>query len=307
MSRTLIDATGLAKSYGDRLALKPLDWRVEAGSITGVLGPNGAGKTTLAKLIMGITHPSEGSISVLGRKVGGDPVAIRAAVGFVPEDKLLYDEMTVGDFLHFYGSFFSSWDSAAAFNLLEKWSIPLKPRIKELSKGSRAKLVLGAVLCRKPTILLLDEPTIDLDPTSAEEVLSLVAQWVSNGERSVVITTHRLEEVERICDQVLFLLAGEPVLQADLDDLRAGWKLVRATGSALPVSETQRWEGVRRVESGPGWIALTVDGGVNQVTSRLRDLGATDVTVEGVSLREVYLTLTDYERGRLDEVLEGVV
>jgi ABC-type uncharacterized transport system ATPase subunit len=116
-----------------------------------------------------------------------------------------------------------------------------------------------------------------------------------------------LEEVERICDQVLLLLEGEPVIQEDLDDLRAGWKLVRATGPALPAAETFAWPGVRRVESGPGWVALTVDENPSQVTSRLREVGAADVTVEGVSLREVYLTLTDYERGRLDEALEGVV
>lgn len=307
MTQALIRAEGLGKQYGDRVALKPLDWEVAEGSITGVLGPNGAGKTTLAKLIMGIAEPSEGRVSVLGREVMDDPVATRNAVGFLPEDKLLYDEMAVADFLRFYGSFFPEWDPVAAATLLESWGIPTGPRIKELSKGNRAKLVLGVVLCRKPRILLLDEPTIDLDPVSAEEVLSLVAQWAASEGRGVVITTHRLEEVERICDRVLFLIEGEAILQDDLDDLRARWKMVRASGSNWAMDEIESLEGVRRVEAGPGWIAVTVDGGADQVTARLRDAGATGVVVEGVSLREVYLTLTNYQRGRLDEALESVV
>lgn len=307
MTQTLIRAVGLAKRYGNRAALEPLDWEVEEGSITGVLGPNGAGKTTLAKLIMGITEPTEGAVEVLGREVGRDPVATRDAVGFVPEDKLLYDEMSVGAFLRFYGSFFPRWDPRSAALLLETWGIPTTPRVKELSKGNRAKLVLGAVLCRKPRILLLDEPTIDLDPVSAEEVLSLVAQWVAGGDRGVVITTHRLEEVERICDRVLFLVGGMTILQDDLDDLRSRWKLVRASGTGLAREEMTGWPGVQRVEAGPGWTALTVDGESDEVARRLREAGATNVGVEGVSLREVYLTLTNYKRGRLDEALEGVV
>jgi len=307
MTESHIRTKGLAKRYGDRVALEPLDWVVEAGSITGVLGPNGAGKTTLAKLVMGITEPSEGTVTVLGRDVGEDPVRTRNTVGFLPEDKLLYDEMSVGAFLRFYGSFYSGWAPEAATRLLETWSIPAKPRIKELSKGNRAKLVLGAVLCRKPTILLLDEPTIDLDPVSAEEVLSLVAQWVASGDRSVVITTHRLEEVERICDRVLFLTNGKAILQDDLDDIRSRWKLLRASGTELDPAELRSWPGVRRVEAGTGWTVLTVEGRADEVVRRLGQAGATDIEVDGVSLREVYLTLTNYQRGRLDEALEGVV
>jgi len=307
MTQALIRANGLGKRYGKKVALKPLDWEVAEGSITGVLGPNGAGKTTLAKLIMGITEPSEGSVSVLGQEVGADPEGTRSRVGFLPEDKLLYDDMSVEAFLRFYGSFFPQWDPQAAATLLGSWGISTEPRIKELSKGNRAKLVLGAVLCRKPSVLLLDEPTIDLDPVSAEEVLSIVARWAATEGRAAVITTHRLEEVERICDRVLFLQDGEAILQDDLDDLRARWKLVRASGSELKPDEITTWPGVRRVEAGPGWIALTVDEDASQVAERLRDAGGADVVVEGVNLREVYLTLTDYQRGRLDEALESVV
>jgi ABC-2 type transport system ATP-binding protein len=307
MTEFLIRTSDLKKVYGENQALAPLDWTVSSGSITGVLGPNGAGKTTLAKLILGVTWPTGGTVEVLGRDVASDPSWVRAEVGFVPEDKLLYDEISVESFLRFYGSFFPRWDQGAAQRLLEIWEIPNELRIKQLSKGNRAKLVLGAVLCRDPKLLLLDEPTIDLDPASAEEVLSFIAQWAAEGERAVVITTHRLEEVERICDQLLLLLGGEVVLRGDLDDLRENWKWVRASGELPAEGKLRGLSGVRGVEGGPGWAALLVEGTAQDVLRELRGLGASDVRVEGVTLREIYLSLTEYEGSRLDAALEGLV
>jgi len=307
MTEPIILTSGLAKSYKANLALAPLDWTVLPGSITGVLGPNGAGKTTLAKLLLGVTWPTAGSVRVLGRDVSSDPSWVRAEVGFVPEDKLLYDEVSVKAFLRFYGSFFPRWDSEAVHRILGVWGVPTDPKIKELSKGNRAKLVLGAVLCRNPRILLLDEPTIDLDPASTEEVLSLIAQWAADNDRAVVITTHRLEEVERICDQLLILLGGEVVLEGDLDDLRETWKRVRGHGTIPSEERLKAFPGVRDVASGPGWVTLLVDGGAESVAEGLRKAGASGVGVEGVSLREIYLSLTAYQGGRLDAALEGVV
>jgi ABC-2 type transport system ATP-binding protein len=307
MTDALIETSGLSKDYGETHALAPLDWDVRSGSITGILGPNGAGKTTLIKLLLGITWPTSGSIRVLGRDVADDSERIRGKVGFLPEDKLLYDDMSIQAFLRFYGSFFPGWNEDAMGGLLESWGIGLTSRIKELSKGNRAKLVLGAVLCRSPRILLLDEPTIDLDPASGEEVLSLLAQWAAGQGRAVVITTHRLEEVERICDQILVLLDGEVALRGELDDLRAAWKRIRVTGEVPELETIREWPGVRSVSGGAGWTDLVVDSGAEEVAEDLRTAGAGEVVVEGLSLREMYLTLTGYEGGRLDEALEGVV
>lgn len=307
MTQFLIRTSGLRKAYGGLEALAPLDWTVSQGSITGVLGPNGAGKTTLAKLILGVTWPTGGTVEVLGRDVSQDPSWVRGQVGFVPEDKLLYDEITVRSFLRFYGSFFPQWDPEAVQRILELWEIPTTLRIKQLSKGNRAKLVLGAVLCRSPRLLLLDEPTIDLDPASAEEILSLIAQWVADGERAVVITTHRLEEVERICDQLLLLRDGKVLLRGDLDDLRESWKWVRASGDMLKEDSLRGLPGVRGIDSGPGWAAVLAEGTAARVVQELRGMGASDVRVEGVTLREIYLSLTEYEGGRLDAALEGLV
>jgi len=307
MTTESIRTTGLTKRFGAVTALDSLDWTVARGSIAGVLGPNGAGKSTLAKLLLGITRASAGSATVLGQDVAAAAESVRRRVALVPEDKLLYEEMRVGAFLRFYGSYFPEWNAAAARGFLEAWGIAERRRIRELSKGNRAKLVLGAALCRRPERLLLDEPTIDLDPASVEEILALLGQWVAEGERTVVLNTHRVDEVERICDTLLVLADGRPLVSGDLDDLRASWKRIRALGRPAEGTTPTDWPGVRRASVGDGWTTLVVAGDADAVLARLRAQGANDVEVEPVGLREIYLVLTDYRRGRLDDVLESVV
>jgi len=307
MTPEVISTAGLTKRFGSVTALDALDWVVEPGSIAGVLGPNGAGKSTLAKLLLGITRATAGRATVLGLDVGSAPQAVRQRVALVPEDKLLYDEMRVSAFLRFYGSYFPAWDGRAAHSLLRAWGIPEGRRIRELSKGNRAKLVLGAALCRHPDVLLLDEPTIDLDPASVEEILSLLTQWATEGNRAVVLNTHRVDEVERICDVILVLAEGRRLAAGNLDDLRASWRRLSATGPLADREQVSDWPGVRRVSAGEGWTTLIVSEGSEAIAARLRAAGARDVAAEPIALREFYLAVTDYQRGRLDDAVESVV
>jgi len=306
MSQALIRTSGLSKQYGEVRALQSLDWSLPPGSITAILGPNGAGKTTLAKLILGITRPTSGSVEVLGRRLPEGLKEIRRAVGFVPEEKTLFPDMKGKAFLPFYGRFFPGFRRDVAKELLEGWSVPLNIRIKDLSKGNRAKLLLAVVLARKPKLLLLDEPTSDLDPASVEEVISVLAGWVADGERGVVITTHRLEEVERIGDRVLCLLEGRSVADDELDELRSRWRRIRGTGSPPPLKELQKLGGVRGVQAGDTWVTLVMEDNSQEGMERLRGAGMGQVSAEGMNLRDIYLALVNYNRGRLDGVLESL-
>jgi ABC-2 type transport system ATP-binding protein len=227
-------------------------------------------------------------------------------VGFVPEEKTLFPDMKGRAFLPFYGRFFPDFRKDVAGELLEGWSVPLNTRIKDLSKGNRAKLLLAVVLARKPKLLLLDEPTSDLDPASVEEVISVLAGWVADGERGVVITTHRLEEVERIGDRVLCLLEGRSVADDELDELRSRWRRVRGTGPPPPLEELQKLGGVRGVQAGDTWVTLIMEDNSQEGMEKLRDAGMGQVSAEGMNLRDIYLALVNYNRGRLDGVLESL-
>ena len=297
MSDSAIVTTGLSKSFGSVEAVSGLDWVVEMGSIVGLVGPNGAGKTTLLKTLLAMTRPTSGSAEVLGHDTVTHSVEIRREAAFVPEDKLLYDDMRVGAFLDFVGSFYPMWDGDEAGRILSGWQIPKDRKIKGLSKGMRAKVVLTAALSRGPRVLFLDEPTIDLDPGSVEQILSMIAEWITEGERTVVVATHRLEEVERICDRVTMLHEGRQILSGDLDDLKSGWKALVAYGT-LSTEGVGGWPGVRDVSVSGEVTTLVVDSGAAEISMRLQEAGARAVEVRDMNLREIFLRLTG---GTLDE------
>lgn len=306
MSDLLVETVGLSKAFGPVRAVDDINLTVHAGSIVGLAGPNGAGKTTTIKMLLGMTRPSAGSATVLGHDVVRDSVAVRREAAFIPEDKLLYPDMRVSGFARFYGSFFPEWDEAVLARLLEEWEIPVDRRIKQLSKGMRAKLVLAAALSRRPRVLLMDEPTIDLDPASVEELLSLIAEWTADQDRAVLLATHRLEEVERICDHVTVMVEGRQALSGVLDELKLRWKSLRVLGGPA-VDEIRGWDGVRRVSASGDLKTVIVDADPARIRGRLESGGAAGVEVHDMNLREIYLTLTNYERGRLDGAVESLV
>jgi ABC-2 type transport system ATP-binding protein len=292
MQETMIETVGLSKSFGKVFAVDAFDWKVKAGSIAGVVGPNGAGKSTLLKMLLGMTRPTSGTGFVLDHDISRESAVIRRHTGFVPEDKLVYDEMRVSSFTRFVASFFGEWDAAEAHRLLAGWSIPLNEKIKTLSKGMRAKLVLTAAICRKPRVLLLDEPTMDLDAASVNEVLALITSWVAEGDRTVVVATHRLEEAERICDSVSILRSGRQVLSGDVDDIKNDWKMLAAFGTA-PVSDIRAWSGVRKVSTSGEVTRVVVDSNAEVVANMLDGHGARAVEIHDMNLREIFLAVTD--------------
>jgi ABC-2 type transport system ATP-binding protein len=305
-SKTVVEAANLTKYFGTVCAVDHVNWDVDDGTIVGLLGPNGAGKTTLLKILLGIAHPTSGAATVLGLDAERFSVLIREAVGFVPEDKLLYDRMRVDAFLRFYGAFFSSWDARFAEDLLARWSIPSFKTIGQLSKGMRAKLMLAVVLARQPHLLLMDEPTLDLDPASVDEIFSVFVQWVSDGKRAIVLATHRLDEVERICDHVTIMDRGGIVAHGDLDDMRANWKTFKVVGD-LPHDEIRQWKEIRRIDAKGKATSIVSDADPLKMTRRLAAFSPTTVEVLDMNLRNIYLAAIGYKRGRLDGVLESMV
>src|SRR5262245_34635939 len=159
MTDKIIETVQLTKMYGDLLAVDRFDWSVQAGSICGMLGPNGAGKTTTLKILLGMNHPTSGKALVHGLNATTQSTEILKSTAFVAEDKILYDKMTVEDFLRFYGSFFPDWSQSNAENFISKWKIPFGTRMNALSKGNRTKILLASALSRKSSLLIFDEPT----------------------------------------------------------------------------------------------------------------------------------------------------
>jgi len=219
-----LEATGLGKRFGKRWALQDCTFELPAGSIAGLVGPNGAGKTTLLHIAVGLLEPTSGSIRILGEDPGNERVLSR--VGFVAQDTPLYKYFSVADMISFGEHMNSSFDVAFVRERMSRLEIPLDQRTGSLSGGQRAQVALGLALAKRPEILLLDEPLASLDPLARREFLQILMEGIADAGVTVVLSSHLLTDLERVCDHMMVLARGRFRLIADTDDILKNHKLL---------------------------------------------------------------------------------
>jgi ABC-2 type transport system ATP-binding protein len=286
----VIETVGLAKHYAGQVAVARLDLQVAAHRITGLVGRNGAGKSTTIKMLLGMIPPTAGSARVLGFRIDDpdDSLEIRRRVAYVGEGKGLYPYMTVGELIRFTRGFYRDWRADYEARLLAQYELPLDRKVKALSKGMRTKLALLLALARQPEILILDEPTEGLDPVMTEQLLGELGGRSGDGT-TVVFSSHQLDEVERIADDVVMIERGRVVLDATLDDVRAHYRRLTLGFAEAPAAAVLHMPGVRSSKVDGRHASVLVCDNVDAVVQRARSLGATSVQVASVRLREVFL------------------
>lgn len=266
----MIDVTHLSKSYGSVQALRDVSFHVEAGEIIGLLGPNGAGKTTMMKILTGYLQPTSGTAIVDGLDVLTHPLEVQKRIGYLPENAPLYPELSVQAYLKMIADLrqIPEADQPArlseaiyATNLEDHLTRP----IGQLSKGYRQRVGLAQAILHHPKLLILDEPTIGLDPTQIVEVRHLIRRLARDS--TVFLSTHILSEVEAVCDRVIILLNGEIKADARLTDLEASPDIILVMEEDRPgtTAALQALRGVRRVEvtsspDGPTYRVRVNDG-----------------------------------------------
>ncbi len=219
----LLDVQGLSKRYGELVAVRDLTFSVTAGEILGLVGPNGAGKTTTLRALAGILRPSGGRILVAGHDVVRDPIRAKRALAFVPDTPNPFDNVTVLEHLRFTALAWRVADWAArAEDLLRELDLTEKRDAlgSTLSRGMRQKLAFACAFLREPRVLVLDEPLTGLDPKAIRQIRDAIRRRANEGA-SVVVSSHLLDLVERLCDRVLVLHGGRRVALASVGDLRA--------------------------------------------------------------------------------------
>jgi ABC-2 type transport system ATP-binding protein len=219
-----LESSGLGKRFGKRWALQDCSFELPAGSIAGLVGPNGAGKTTLLHIAVGLLEQTSGSIRILGEHPGNERVLSR--VGFVAQDTPLYKYFSVGDMISFGKHMNSSFDIAFVYERMSRLEIPLDQRAGSLSGGQRAQVGLALALAKRPEILLLDEPLASLDPLARREFLQTLMEGVADTGVTVVLSSHLLTDLERVCDHMMVLARGRFRLIADTNDMLKNHKLL---------------------------------------------------------------------------------
>jgi ABC-2 type transport system ATP-binding protein len=257
MNDTVIEVERLSRRFGDNLALDDLSLRVPRGSVFGIVGANGAGKTTLLRHFLGLLRPQTGSVRVLGGDPIADPRGVLSRVGYLSEENDLPPWMRLHELLRYVRAFYPTWDDRFAEELRLAFALEPHARIRELSRGQKARAGLLVALAHRPELLILDEPSTGLDPLARRDILAAVLRTVAQEGRTVVFSSHLLDEVERVSDHVALIDRGRIVVQGQLDDVRSAHRVltVRFAGPRPQPPELAGmygWEG-----SGQEWSALS--------------------------------------------------
>ena len=236
MTALSVETSGLGKRYGQLWALQDCSLHVPPGRVTALLGPNGAGKTTLLRLLVGLAAPSAGSARVLGRSPDGSEEFL-ADIGYLAQDVPLYRRLSAQDHIGLGAHLNKRWDAQGALGRLSRLHVPTDRPVATLSGGQRAQVALGLALAKQPGLLLLDEPVAALDPLARREFLLALSEAVADGGVSVMLSSHLVHDLERVCDHVILLSASRVQLCADIDDVLASHRML--LGPRRPLNEVE--------------------------------------------------------------------
>jgi ABC-2 type transport system ATP-binding protein len=217
---TVLRAHGLGKRYKRKWALTNCTLEIEAGHVTGLVGPNGAGKSTLLNISSGMLEPTTGTIEVCGGLPGSGPEQL-AKVGYVAQNTPVYAHLSIEDHLRLGAHLNPNWDTALATRRIERLGLDPKQHAGKLSGGQRAQLALTMGIAKRPELLLLDEPVAALDPLARREFLSDLMEAVAEHGLSVVLSSHLVNDLERVCDQLIVLVDSQVRIASDIEELIA--------------------------------------------------------------------------------------
>lgn len=246
----VICAGQLGKRYRHVWALRGCDLEIPPARLVALVGPNGAGKSTLLQLMVGLLQPTEGTMAIFGQSPRRDRMQVLPEVGFVAQDHPLFVSFTVGQMVEAGRRLNQRWERSAAEDRLRRLGIPLDRQVRHLSGGQQAQVALTLALAKRPRVLLLDEPVAGLDPLARNQFLHELADAARTGQVTVVLSSHVISELERICDYLVILNRGRVQVAGPVDELLTSHRLARVDGDGLPTRIIGTTPDGRRVAQG---------------------------------------------------------
>lgn len=282
---TALETFGLGKRYRHTWALRDCTLHIPTGSVAALVGPNGAGKTTLLHLAVGLLRPDDGSIRTLGHAPDSSLHAILPRIGFVAQDHPLYRGFTAAEMLTFGAKLNIRWDRPMAEARLRGLGIPLDRPVGKLSGGQRAQVALAMALAKRPEFIILDEPVASLDPLARREFLSVLMDAVAEGEQTVLLSSHIIGDLERVCDHLTILNAAHVQLAGDIEELKQRHKLligprnVRARDAVASVHAIVSEQHTQRQTT----LLVRTNGPIYDPTWEVRDVTMEDIVLAYLS------------------------
>ncbi|RLE37473.1 ABC transporter ATP-binding protein [Candidatus Acetothermia bacterium] len=299
----VVEAQGLGKRYNGFQVVHDLDLTIDEGEIFGLLGPNGSGKTTTILMLLGLTEPTSGSVSICGYDPVRNPIAVKRRVGYLPENVGFYDDLTARENLRFVARLNGMRDRDSAAKIDELISLvgledAADRPVRTFSRGMRQRLGIADVLIKDPEFVILDEPTSGIDPEGAIKLLDMIVELRNSRGMTVMLSSHLLHQVQRICDRVGIMHRGEIVAKGTVGELGKGEKgeeqleLQVDEITPLLLSRLREIEGVSAVEPDGDRIRLTCTQDVRaEVARTVVEHGASllELRRPGLTLEEIYL------------------
>jgi ABC-2 type transport system ATP-binding protein len=286
--KPVIELKGVRKSFGRNEVLKGVDLSVPPGQTFAFLGRNGAGKTTTIRMLLGLLKPDGGDVRVLGMDPKTQGIEVRRQVGYVAEDQTMFGWMRVGQLLSFMAPFYPKWDAARAKQLVEQFELPLKTRVRNLSKGQSVRVALTLALAHRPSLVILDDPTLGLDPIMRKEFLRDVVAHLQGEGVGVFFSSHLLYEIEPVADWIVILDHGKVIRHAATEELRGQVRRLIAPAEAEQV-----------LRALPGVLDISRSGRQSTVVVENIELVRPILASAGVAAHEIELNL--------DEIFEAYV
>jgi ABC-2 type transport system ATP-binding protein len=290
-----IEIQGVTRQFANKRALDNVSLTVERGVVFGLVGENGAGKTTLINHILGLLRAQSGSVRVFGLDPVAEPAQVLARIGYLSENRDLPGWMRVDELLRYTRAFYKSWDDRYAEDLRAQFGLNNSARVKNLSRGETARAGLLLALAHRPPLLVLDEPSSGLDPVVRRDILEAIIRTVAEEGRTVLFSSHLLEEVERVSDHLAMMHNGKLVLCGALEEIKAAHRrIVIRFDSAL--SRPPTLDGALSI-TGAAHEWTVICNGIGNITASATRLGGRIVSEHSPSLDEIFVAHASTKQG----------
>jgi ABC-type multidrug transport system ATPase subunit len=288
-TRSIVEIRGLTRQFDKKIALADVSLVVPRGGVFGLIGGNGAGKTTLIKHILGLLKAQTGTVRVLGLDPVKDPVGTLGRIGYLSEDRDLPDWMRLGELMRYSQAFFPNWDTAYTEELRETFALDANTKVKDLSRGQRARAGLLVALAHRPELLVLDEPSSGLDPIVRRDILGAIIRTIADEGRTVLFSSHLLDEVERVADRVAIIHEGRILLTATMDEIKDKHRRVTLRFGE-PIEHPPALIGTLSYSGEGAEWSYNCAGESQQLRRAAEAIGATVVDDAGLSLDEIFVS-----------------
>jgi len=286
-----VEVSHISKSFDGQAVVSDLSFDIRAGEVFGLLGPNGAGKTTVIRMLLDIIRPDSGRIMVLNRSLR----EVKDSIGYLPEERGLYRKLTVMDTLMYFGSLKNNQSEERTLALLEKMGLLSyrDKKISELSKGMQQKIQIIAAIIHDPDLIILDEPFTGLDPVNMKLVQDLILELKSEG-KTILISTHMMDKVERMCDRIFMIHRGNGVLHGSIGEIKSRYG--KNTIFLEFDGELKRMPGVKKVNNAGNYAELILESGVDAqavLKSIVDEVRVNKFEISAPSLNEIFIEVVE--------------